>query len=77
MTHPTKVKPGLEEAQIFEELWQQEIEQAPELAQVVLQRCACEQQPFFKELPGQCLTQLDVAEHDLKVVAHQEIWKGS
>ena len=39
--HPAEVEPGLKEAQVLEELREQEVEQTPELAQVVLQGCAC------------------------------------
>lgn len=36
-----KVEPRLEVVDIGEHLWQQEVEQAPQLPQVVLQRRAC------------------------------------
>lgn len=41
LTNTTEVKPGLETFQVSEDVWQQEVEQTPQLTQVVLQRCAC------------------------------------
>lgn len=39
-----EVEPALKGAHAGEDLWQQEVEQAPQLAQVVLQRGACARQ---------------------------------
>lgn len=41
LANTTEVEPGLKVCQALEYVWQQEIEQAPQLTQVVLQRRAC------------------------------------
>ena len=41
LTNTTEIKPGLKAFQISEDVWQQEVEQTPQLTQVVLQRRAC------------------------------------
>lgn len=41
LSNTTEVKPGLKTFQVSEDVWQQEVEQTPQLTQVVLQRCAC------------------------------------
>ena len=41
LTNTTEVKPGLKTFQISKDVRQQEVEQTPQLTQVVLQRCAC------------------------------------
>ena len=37
----TEVKPGLKLRQVGKDVWQQEVEQTPKLAQVILQWCTC------------------------------------
>ena len=41
LAHSAEVKPGLELLKALEDVWQQEVEQTPQLAQVVLQGRAC------------------------------------
>lgn len=41
LTNTTEVEPGLETFQVSEDVWQQEVQQTPQLTQVILQRCAC------------------------------------
>ena len=43
--HTAEVKPGLKLCQVMEDVGQQEVEKTPQLTQVVLQRCACSNQP--------------------------------
>lgn len=41
VTDTTEVEPGLKLRQVGKDVWQQEVEQTPKLAQVVLQWCTC------------------------------------
>ena len=50
LAYRAEVEPGLEVGQIVEHVWQQEVQQTPQLAQVVLQGGACKQSGWFESL---------------------------
>ena len=43
VAHSSEVKPALKVSQVLEDVRQQEVQQGPQLAQVVLQGCPCTQ----------------------------------